>query len=185
MLLSLSISGTIYFQPYVIRLVNQLDLLGLFATLAVCFSVSCRVTTAMAPGFGISVNEQFFFDLAALATCVPFMAMWAFLLLDTLLFAGRMAPAFEHWAHGKWEGLKVWAWERAAGAWRACRRCFVKDVEKLVVAKLDLEEEVDDLGVGAGDGEEESATGAFSGGAEEKGAARLAFPVAQAGARER
>lgn len=93
MLLSVSLTCTIAFKPYTVDLTNDLDLLGLFANLAVAFSVSTRVSTAMSTGYGMKPVEQFIFDLVALLLCLPFCLMWLFLLLDTLLFDGYMGLA--------------------------------------------------------------------------------------------
>ena len=93
MLLSAAISAAITFKPYQEQLINDLDLLGLFASLAVAFSVSTRVSAAMSAGYGIQPVEQFVFDAVALLLCAPFCLMWVFLLADSALFDGYMGLA--------------------------------------------------------------------------------------------
>jgi hypothetical protein len=119
LLLSMALAATIVFQPYKMPLLNDLDLLGLFANLAVSFSVSTRVVSAMARGYGVSQVEQLVFDVAALALCTPFMCMWAFMLVDSLLFDGYMEPAFRGW----WRSKASWVLEGCTAL--CCRRWTV------------------------------------------------------------
>ena len=116
MLLSAALSLAIAFKPFTVDLNNDLDLLGLFANLAVAFSVSTRVSSAMSRGYGIKPTEQLIFDIVSLLLCLPFMLMWFFLLADTLLFDGYMGLALRKRARDS-------AAAAVAGATRRLRAC--------------------------------------------------------------
>jgi hypothetical protein len=90
LLLSTAVSLAITYQPYEIDLANQLDLLGLFANLAVAFGVSIRVSAAMSKGYTVNWVELLFFDLAAILLCIPFVIFWFSLILDAIFFGGHL-----------------------------------------------------------------------------------------------
>lgn len=84
-LVAFSLAAQLRVKPFILKTLNDLDVLNMVATLCVAFAVVTRVQVSLSPGTAPSAIEQDAIDAFALATCVPFALLWVANVVDALL----------------------------------------------------------------------------------------------------